>query len=149
MRCPPTSITSWFSCESEIRSKEEVLISQNPSPPSHPSLHSPLPNFPLHFSLLWNDLASTTYRHCCCLVSKSCLPLFQSPGLYPARLLCPWAFSRQEHWKQLLSPPGDLPNWGTERVSCTGRWILYHGATGKTSHRLDMTLKSHFLFQVF
>ena len=28
------------------------------------------------FSLLWNDLASTSYRHCCCLVSKSCLTLF-------------------------------------------------------------------------
>ena len=32
-------------------------------------------------------------------------------GLQPARLLCPWLFSRQEHWSGLpSSPQGDLPN---------------------------------------
>ena len=32
-------------------------------------------------------------------------------GLYPARLLCPWGFSRQEYWCGLpCPPPGDLPN---------------------------------------
>ena len=32
-------------------------------------------------------------------------------GLQPARLLCPWGFSRQEYWGGLpCSPPGDLPN---------------------------------------
>ena len=34
-------------------------------------------------------------------------------GLQPARLLCPWEFSRQEYWSQLpCPPPGDLPNPG-------------------------------------
>ena len=33
----------------------------------------------------------------------------------PARLLCPWGFSRQEYWRGLpCPPPGDLPNPGTE-----------------------------------
>ena len=32
-------------------------------------------------------------------------------GLKPARLLCPWGFSRQEYWTGLpCPPPGDLPN---------------------------------------
>ena len=35
--------------------------------------------------------------------------------LWPARLLCPWEFSRQEYWSGLpCLPPGDLPNPGTE-----------------------------------
>ena len=34
-------------------------------------------------------------------------------GLGPARLLCPWRFSRQEYWSGLpCSPPGDIPNPG-------------------------------------
>ena len=33
--------------------------------------------------------------------------------LEPARLLCPWGFSRQECWNGLpCPPPGDLPNPG-------------------------------------
>ena len=37
----------------------------------------------------------------------------QSHGTQPARLLCPWGFSRQEHWSGLpCPPPGDLPNPG-------------------------------------
>ena len=35
----------------------------------------------------------------------------RSHGLYPARLLCPWGFSRQEHWNGLPFPsPGDFPH---------------------------------------
>ena len=35
--------------------------------------------------------------------------------LQPARLLCPWGFSRQECWSGLpCPPPGDLPNLGIE-----------------------------------
>ena len=44
------------------------------------------------------------------LVPQSCLTL-QPHGLWPARLLCPWRFSRQEFWSGLpLSSSGDLPN---------------------------------------
>ena len=36
-------------------------------------------------------------------------------GLQPARLLCPWGFSRQEYYTGLpCPPPGDLPNPGIE-----------------------------------
>ena len=37
----------------------------------------------------------------------------QPHGLEPARLLCPWGFSRQEYWSGLsCPPPRDLPNPG-------------------------------------
>ena len=39
----------------------------------------------------------------------------QPCGLQPARLLCPWEFSRQEYRSGLpCTPPGDLPNPGIE-----------------------------------
>ena len=43
------------------------------------------------------------------------------------RLLCPWGFSRQEHWSGLpCPPPGDLCRAGDgTHVSCTGGWVLY------------------------
>ena len=48
------------------------------------------------------------------MLSQSCLTLWPH-GLQPARLLCPWGFSRQEDWSGLpYSPPGDLPNPGIE-----------------------------------
>ena len=47
-----------------------------------------------------------------CSVVSNC---WQPCGLQPARLLCSWGFSRQEHWSGLpCPPPGDLPNPGTE-----------------------------------
>ena len=40
--------------------------------------------------------------------------------LEPARLLCPWGFSRQKYWSGLpCPPPGDLPNPGLEPRSPT------------------------------
>ena len=50
-------------------------------------------------------------RACDCriVVSDSVRP----HGLQPARLLCPWGFSRQEYWSRLPCPPtGDLPDPG-------------------------------------
>ena len=41
-----------------------------------------------------------------------------SHGLWPARLLCPWGFSRQEYWSGLpCPPPRNLPNPRTEPTS--------------------------------
>ena len=41
-------------------------------------------------------------------------------GLQPARLFCPWGFSRQEYWSGLpRHPPGDLSNPGMEPMSPT------------------------------
>ena len=46
-----------------------------------------------------------------CVLSRS----VRSHELYPARLLCPWGFSRQKYWSGLLCPtPGDFPNPGIE-----------------------------------
>ena len=34
-------------------------------------------------------------------------------GLYSARFLCPWRYSKEEHWSSLpCPPPGDIPNPG-------------------------------------
>ena len=49
-----------------------------------------------------------------CLVAQSC-PTLRPHGLQPAKLLCPWGFSRQEYHRGLpCHPPGDLPNPGIE-----------------------------------
>ena len=47
-------------------------------------------------------------------------------GMQPARPLCPWGFSRQNCWRELLCPPpGDLPNSGVEPCLLNCRGILY------------------------
>ena len=52
----------------------------------------------------------------CSVVSNS----LRCRGLWPARLLCPWGFSRQEYCSgSPCPPPGDLPNPGTEPRSPT------------------------------
>ena len=47
-----------------------------------------------------------------CVLSHSVVSDSLRPhGLQPARLLCPWRFSRQEYWSELpFSSPGNLPN---------------------------------------
>ena len=52
----------------------------------------------------------------CTVLSHSIVSNSLQPnGLQPARLLCPWGFSRQEYWSGFPCPPaGDLPNPGTE-----------------------------------
>ena len=72
--------------------------------------------------------------HCCQPYQASvCQPLhtvlfstsvmsdsLQPHGLQPARLLCPWVFSREEYWSGLpCPPPRDLPNPGIEPRSPT------------------------------
>ena len=63
---------------------------------------------------------------------QSCLTLCDPMGHRPARLLCPWDFSRWEYWSGLpCPPPGDLPNqprnWThISCISCTGKQVLYH-----------------------
>ena len=60
------------------------------------------------------------------VVSNSLWPY----ALQPARLLCPWGFSRQEYWSGFpYPPPGDLPDPGIKsmsHVSFIGRQVLYH-----------------------
>ena len=48
-------------------------------------------------------------------------------GLQPTRLLCPWGFSRQEHWSGWPCPPlGHLPNPGIKPSLPHCRRICYH-----------------------
>ena len=58
------------------------------------------------------DQSGLRYAVCSCsVVSNSLWP----HGLQPARLLCPWGFSRQEYWGGMsCPPPGDFPKPGTE-----------------------------------
>ena len=57
-------------------------------------------------------------EHCCAVCALSRFVLSDSlrlHGLQPARLVCPWWFSRQEYWSGLpCPPPGDLLNPGIE-----------------------------------
>ena len=57
----------------------------------------------------------------CAMRSRSVVSnSLQPPGLQPARFLCPWGFSRQEHWNALpYPPPGNLPNPGIKPRSPT------------------------------
>ena len=68
----------------------------------------------------------------CCAV-LSCVRSLQSPGLPPARLLCPWGFSRQEYWSELPFPFwGDLPNpRDRTKVSCIAGGFFTDWATRK------------------
>ena len=52
----------------------------------------------------------------CAVLSHSVMSDSLQPyALQPARLLCPWGFSRQKYWSGLpCPPPGDLPNPGIE-----------------------------------
>ena len=53
-----------------------------------------------------------------CSVAQSCPTLWDPMDCKPARLLCPWGFSRQEYWSGLPCPPaGNLPNPGIESKS--------------------------------
>ena len=65
-----------------------------------------------------------------CVCTQS-IQLFWDPKVQPTRLLCPWTFSKQEYWSELLFPtPGGLSDPGIEPcMSCIGRQILYHWAT--------------------
>ena len=60
----------------------------------------------------WSHLPACMLSH---FSHVNSLPLH---GLKPARLLCPWGFSRQEYWSGLPHPPpGDLPDPETEPAS--------------------------------
>ena len=58
---------------------------------------------------------------CCAVHSRSVVSnSLWRRGLYPARLLCPRGFPRQEYWSELpCPPPGDLLNSGIEPRSPT------------------------------
>ena len=54
----------------------------------------------------------------CCLVTKSCLTLFETPLTVAHQATLSMGFARQEHWCGLPFPsPGDLPDPGIKSVS--------------------------------
>ena len=78
-----------------------------------------------------------------CLVTQLC-PTLWPHGLQPARLLCPWGFSRQEYWSGLPSPPPRyLPNPGLPHC----RRILYQLSHQGSPRILEWVALS--LLQVF
>ena len=59
-------------------------------------------------------------------------------GLQPTRLLCPWGFSRQEHWSGLPRPPlGNLSNPGIEPSSPALQADVYQLSHQGSPRRLD------------
>ena len=61
----------------------------------------------------------------CSVTSNSLQPL----GLQPFRPLCPWGFSRQEHWSEFLCPsPGDLSNPGLPHCRQILYWLSHQGS---------------------
>ena len=64
---------------------------------------------------------------CCAVLNRSVTSYSLRPhGLQPARLLCPWGFSRQEYWSGLSClPPGDSPSPGIDPDLLHCRQILY------------------------
>ena len=54
-----------------------------------------------------------------CVLSTSVVSISWRPhGLEPARLFCPWGFSRQEYWSGLpCPPPGNLSDPGIKPMS--------------------------------
>ena len=71
------------------------------------------------FCLLKLEMPGVSIYTICAVLSCSVVsdPL-RPHGLQPARLLCPWAFYRQEYWSGLpCPPPGDLPDPGIEPMS--------------------------------
>ena len=80
---------------------------------------------------------------CHAIVSDS----LQPHGPQPARLLCPWGFSRQEYWSELpCPPPGDLPNPGMEPRSPTLQVdslpVAMHGTKNKGHNISPMHINS-------
>ena len=84
-----------------------------------------------------------------CLVAQLCLALCDPMNYKPARLLCPWGFSRQEHWSGLpCPPPWDLPNPGIEPSLLPLRQILCQWGvglgSGEESHHADLNSNTSF-----
>ena len=81
---------------------------------------------------------------CTCACMLSCVQLFATHGLWPARLICPWNFSGKNTGveEEPFSSPGDHPNPGIEPaflvfpalasfITLSLRF-LYHWATWET-----------------
>ena len=74
----------------------------------------------------------------------------RSHGLEPARLLCPWGFSRQKYWNELPCPlPGDLPDTGIETVSLTSPALPGGFFTTSTTWKAHLAFRMQFKCYLF
>ena len=65
----------------------------------------------LRIMLLWTFLCIILHA------SRSVMSNSLRPhGLWPARLLCPWGFSRQEYWSELPFPSPGVPSWPRDQT---------------------------------
>ena len=101
-------------------SPSQISVVRVPQPPINPSKQASLAPCPYVWPTLLNPSLTSL---CGAYITQSCPTLCvpwtvarQAPlSMGPARLLCPWGFSRQEYWGGLpCPPPGDLPSPGIE-----------------------------------
>ena len=73
----------------------------------------------IHSSCVYVSVYICIIYICVCVLSRSVISnSLQLHRLKPARLCCPWGFSRQDYWSGLLCPPpGVLPKPGIESRS--------------------------------
>ena len=82
----------------------------------------------VHRSYLIPCVCARAHTRTCSVVSDSLGPY----GLQPTRLLCPWNFPRRIlEWGAMSSSRGSSQPRDWTRVSCIGRWIFHHWATGE------------------
>ena len=87
----------------------------------------------LHLGLCWLSilyiLVVIYFTYTCAVLSRSVMSDFLQPhGLYPARLLCPWGFSRQEYQSAMgchALLQGIFPTQGSNPDLSHCRLILY------------------------
>ena len=119
------TVLKWFAMTSSRRSswpRNQTCISCNPCIAGGLSTAEPpgKPSFQFCFKNVCGCVKKYT-KNLTVLMSRSVLSCsvmsdsLWSHGLYPARLPCPWGFSRQEYWSGLpCPPPGNLPNPGIQ-----------------------------------
>ena len=118
--------------------------------------------------LVWKHVAFPNFCKHMCSVASVMSDSVWPHGLQPARVLCSWGFSRQEHWGGLPCPPlGDLPGPGISPTSLmspapageffttSAPWAAllhaystpdesFHSFPGEVSHPEHMTAKPYF-----
>ena len=106
-----TSASHWLSCQSKAQlSVEEVRKADGTG-------HTNISFIVCLWANRSHQGSSVPLPVCVCAQSLQLCSTLCNPMDFP-RLLCPWVFSRQEHWSGLpFTPPGDLPNPGMEPMS--------------------------------
>ena len=108
----PRDGRAWWAAVYEVaQSQTRLKWLSNSSSSSHNGIR--------HLCVIWNfshnkrvAFVIKAINICYAVLCHSAVSVSLWPrGLKPARLLCPWGFSRQEYWTGLpCPPPGDLPN---------------------------------------